>query len=299
MPSIDYPWLYDTVRKRFDSDAALEDFLPKALSADELRRKGDDRYLSAMSQRVFQAGMQHTMVDAKWPAFEEVFKGFPPEAMVAIGPAEIDGWLKDARIIRHRTKLESIPKNARFILDIRAEHGGSFGDFIADWPVSDIVGLWRVLAQRGSRLGGRSASGFLRLVGKDTFLITSHVIARLQESGVIECTPTSQRDLQRVQEAFNALQETSGRPLCQLSALLALSIHPMFEGGPVGRTSSRQADAKPVTLRVSVPCGSGRPAGGALTAETAAKSSEIGRRTVALAETAVFCSSFRKHRFLQ
>lgn len=228
MPTLDYQWIYDTVRKRFDSDEALEDFLPQALTPDELRRKGDDRYLSAMSQRVFQAGMQHTMVDAKWPAFEEVFGGFEPEAMAAIDAAGIDAYLKDARIIRHRTKLESIPKNARFILDVRTETGSSFGDFIAGWPVTDIVGLWRVLSQRGSRLGGRSASGFLRLVGKDTFLVTSHVVARLQESGVIDRTPTSQRDLHHVQEAFNALHEESGRPLCQLSALLALSIHPMF-----------------------------------------------------------------------
>ncbi|WP_240609884.1 hypothetical protein [Billgrantia endophytica] len=74
----DYRWLYDTVRKRFESDEAMEAFLPEALTPDELKQKGDDRYLSAMSQRVFQAGMQHSMVDAKWPAFEEAFWGFVP-----------------------------------------------------------------------------------------------------------------------------------------------------------------------------------------------------------------------------
>lgn len=225
---IQYPWLYETVRRRFDSDEAMEAFLPKALTNDELTRKGDDRYLSAMSQRIFQAGMQHTIVDAKWPAFEEVFDGFDPEKMAAIGPQQIDQYLQDARIIRHRTKLETIPKNARFILDIRAEQGKSFGAFLADWPVSDIIGLWQLLAKRGARLGGRSATGFLRLAGKDTFLTTTDVIARLNAAGVIDHEPKNPRERQIVQDVFNRLHEASGRPLCQLSAMMSLSINPRF-----------------------------------------------------------------------
>lgn len=226
--TLDYRWLHDTVRDRFDSDEAMEAFLPRALSPDELKQLGDDRYLSAMSQRVFQAGMRHSMVDAKWPAFEDAFWGFVPEKMVLLTPQQIEGYMNNERIIRHRTKLMTIPKNARFILDIRQEQGTSFGEFIASWPSADIVGLWRLLARRGARLGGRSAAGFLRLVGKDTFLLTSDVVARLIAAGVIDQAPTSQRDRQRVQDAFNALQQASGRPLCQLSAMLSLSIHPGF-----------------------------------------------------------------------
>lgn len=225
--TLDYPWLHETVRKRFESDAAMEAFLPQPLSAAELEAQGDDRYLSAMTQRVFQAGMQHSMVDAKWPAFEEAFAGFQPKAMAALTPHDIERFMQDARLIRHRAKLETIPKNAAFVLDVAREHG-SFARFIAHWPVADIIGLWALLARRGARLGGRSAAGFLRLVGKDTFLLTSHVVERLQLAGVIEGTPSSRRNLQAVQDAFNALQQTSGRPLSQLSAMLALSIHPMF-----------------------------------------------------------------------
>lgn len=236
---IDYRWLYDTVRARFDSDAAMEAFLPKALTADELKQKGDDRYLSAMSRRIFQAGMQHSMVDARWPAFEEVFGGFIPQEMASIGPEQIDRCMKDARIIRHRARLETIPKNARFILDVCEDEGEGFGAFIAGWPVSDIIGLWRLLARRGARLGGRSATGFLRLAGKDTFLTTSDVIARLKAAGVIDHEPKSQRELQIVQDVFNRLRDDSGRPLCQLSAMLALSIHPEFQGEVPRRIAAR------------------------------------------------------------
>lgn len=226
--TLDYRWLHDTVRKRFDSDAAMEDFLPRALTPDELKQLGDDRYLSAMSRRVFRAGMQHSVVDARWPAFEEAFWGFDPETLVLLTPEQHEGFMQDERLIRHRTKLQTIPRNAQFILDIRQEQGTSFAEFIADWPSHDIVGLWRLLARRGARLGGRSAAGFLRLVGKDTFLLTSDVVARLVAAGIVDQTPTSQRDQQRVQNAFNELQQASGRPLCQLSAMLSLTINPRF-----------------------------------------------------------------------
>ncbi|MDX1465625.1 MAG: DNA-3-methyladenine glycosylase I, partial [Halomonas sp.] len=161
--TLDYRWLHDRVRHRFDSEEALEAYLPRALTPDELKRLGDDRYLSAMSRRVFRAGMNHAVVDARWPAFEEAFWGFVPEKMVLLTPEQIEGHMQDERLIRHRTKLQTIPRNAQFILDIRQEQGGSFGEFIADWPSTDIIGLWRLLARRGARLGGRSAAGFLRL----------------------------------------------------------------------------------------------------------------------------------------
>lgn len=226
--ALDYRWLHDKVRQRFASDAAMEAFLPRALTASELKRLGDDRYLSAMCRRVFRAGMQHSVVDARWPAFEAAFWGFEPEKLVLLTPEQIEGFMQDERLIRHRTKLQTIPRNAQFILDIRQEHGTSFGEFIADWPSRDIIGLWRLLARRGARLGGRSAAGFLRLVGKDTFLLTSDVVARLVAAGIVDRSPTSQRDLKRVQDAFNALQQASGRPLCQLSAMLSLTINPRF-----------------------------------------------------------------------
>ncbi|MBV2180178.1 MAG: DNA-3-methyladenine glycosylase I [Castellaniella sp.] len=226
--NLTYQWLYDTVRARFDSDDAMEAFLPQALAPEELTRKGDDRYLSAMTQRIFQAGMQHSVIDAKWPAFEAAFSGFVPEAMALLSDVDIERHMQNHQIIRDRAKLRTIPRNAQFVLDVRQEQGTSFGTFIAGWPVANIIGLWRLLAKRGARLGGRSAAGFLRLAGKDTFLLTSHVVARLVAAGIITREPTNQRDLQAVQDAFNALQQSGGRPLCQLSSMLALSIHPAF-----------------------------------------------------------------------
>lgn len=220
--AIDYQWLYEYALRRKGSITELENSLPQPATEHELIARTDDRYLSLMTQRVFRAGLRHAMVDARWPVFEEVFWGFDPDKMILLSAEHIENCMQDARLIRHLGKLKSIPRNAQMILDVRQTHG-SFGQFLAQWPSTDCVGLWRFLHKRGYQLGGRSAPGFLRMAGKDTFLLTDDVVAALIAQGVIDKRPTSQTDLKLTQSAFNQLQESSGRPLCQLSAMLALT----------------------------------------------------------------------------
>lgn len=225
---IDYDWLYGLVRQRFASADALEAFLPTCRTPDELRTLDDSRYLSAMTQRIFRAGMTHKVVDARWPAFEQAFFGFVPEKMVLLSPDRIEVKARDPQLIRHLTKMRTIPLNAQMILDVRKSEGRSIGSVIADWPLTDITGLWRWLAKRAERLGGNSAAGFLRIIGKDTFILSPDSVARLRAEGVVDGQPSSRADIQRVQEFFDDLHEKSGRPYCQLSAMLSLSINPRF-----------------------------------------------------------------------
>lgn len=220
----DYKWLHEFCLNRFGSAKALEAMLPQPRSDAELRALSDDRYLSLISLRIFRAGLKHSLVDAKWPAFEEVFFGFDPEKVVLMGAERLENLMQDARLIRHLGKLKSVPRNAQFILDVRREKG-SFGALIADWPVSDIVGLWKYLAKHGSQLGGLSAPRFLRMVGKDTFVPTDDMVAALKAQDVIDKAPTSLKDLAAVQAAFNQWQAESGRPLCQLSVMLAHTVN--------------------------------------------------------------------------
>jgi len=220
----DYKWLHEFCLNRFGSAKALEAMLPQPCSDAELRALSDDRYLSLISLRIFRAGLKHSLVDAKWPAFEEVFFGFDPEKVVLMGAERLENLMQDARLIRHLGKLKSVPRNAQFILDVRREKG-SFGALIADWPVSDIVGLWKYLAKHGSQLGGLSAPRFLRMVGKDTFIPTDDMVAALKAQDIIDKAPTSLKDLAAVQAAFNQWQVESGRPLCQLSVMLAHTVN--------------------------------------------------------------------------
>ena len=220
----DYQWLHQYCLNRFGSAAALEARLPQPRSADELRAIADDRYLSLMSQRIFRAGLKHGLVDAKWPVFEQVFFGFDPEKVVLMGGEHIERLMQDARIIRHLGKLRSVPRNAQFVLDVTREKGG-FGNLLADWPVTDIVGLWRYLAKQGCQLGGLSAPRFLRMAGKDTFIPSDDAVAALKAQGVIDKVPSSQRDQAAMQAVFNQWHAESGRPMCQLSAMLAFTVN--------------------------------------------------------------------------
>jgi 3-methyladenine DNA glycosylase Tag len=220
----DYRWLHEYCLNRFGSAAALEARLPQAKSADQLRAVSDDRYLSLLSLRIFRAGLKHSVVDGKWPAFEEAFFAFDPHKVVLMGAEHLERLMQDERLIRHLAKLKSVPRNAQFVLDVAREQG-SFGALLADWPASDITGLWRYLSKHGCQLGGLSAPRFLRMAGKDTFIPTDDVVAALKAQGIVDKAPTSQRDLAAVQAAFNQWQAQSGRPLCQLSTMLACTVN--------------------------------------------------------------------------
>ncbi|MBO3276427.1 DNA-3-methyladenine glycosylase I [Pseudomonas schmalbachii] len=220
----DYQWLHEYCLNRFGSVGALEARLPQPKSADELLAVSDDRYLSLLSLRIFRAGLKHSLVDAKWPAFEEVFFGFDPEKVVLMGGERLENLMQDTRLIRHLGKLKSVPRNAQMVLDFAREYG-SFGKLLADWPVTDIVGLWKLLAKRGNQMGGLSAPRFLRMAGKDTFIPTDDMVAALKAQEIIDKAPTSQKDLAAVQAAFNQWHAESGRPLCQLSVMLAHTVN--------------------------------------------------------------------------
>jgi len=202
---------------------ALEARLTQPRSVAELRAQTDDRYLSQMELRIFRAGLKHSLVDAKWPAFEEVFERFEPRRVRAMTDEALEALLGDRRLIRHWGKLKSVRDNAAAMIEV-AEEKGSFGGWLADWPGSDIVGLWEALAKQFSQMGGNSGPSFLRMVGKDTFVLTHSVTAALKRWAGVDTPPKNRRDRAAVQSHFNAWAEETGRPLCQLSLILAASV---------------------------------------------------------------------------
>jgi 3-methyladenine DNA glycosylase Tag len=207
------------------STQIVESYLPDVALEDELTAITDAQYLSTLSRRVFRAGMKHSVVDSKWPAFEEAFWGFDPIACQLIDDARFELLMQNTTLIRHWGKMKTIPINAAMVAQVAKEFG-SFGAFIAQWPTNDIVNLWQFLKKNGSHLGGDGGSRFLRMVGKDTFVLTDDVTRALINAGVVTKKPTSQRDLAETQDYFNQLAEQSERSLSQISMILALSIGP-------------------------------------------------------------------------
>jgi 3-methyladenine DNA glycosylase Tag len=214
--------ILDAARTRLGA-RALEARLPQPRSPAELKAVSDDRYLSQMSLRIFRAGLKHSLVDAKWPAFEEVFYGFEPRRVRAMPDDALEALLTNTRLIRHWGKLKSVRDNAAAMIAI-GEERGSFGAWLADWPTSEIVELWEALAKRFSQMGGNSGPTFLRMVGKDTFILTPAVTAALKHCGAVDTPPKNRKDRAAVQSCFNAWAAETGRPLCQLSLILAASV---------------------------------------------------------------------------
>lgn len=202
---------------------AVEAELPTPRTAAELTALGVDRYLSEMTRRIFCSGFVWKVVEAKWPDFEEAFHGFDPGRIAMMPDEELDSLMSDKRIIRHGAKIKAVQENALFLLDLEREHGGA-GRFFADWPSSNIVDLWTFMKKRGSRLGGNTGQYFLRFVGKDTFLLSNDVVTVLKSRGVVDKMPSSQKAMRQVQDQFNAWAEETGRPLCQLSRIAAMSV---------------------------------------------------------------------------
>ena len=137
---IPFEAIEERARARLGGAQALVDRLPVPKSASDLRAVPDDRYLSEMSRRIFRAGLKYSLVDGKWPAFEEVFLGFAPKRVVAMSDDELEALLEDKRLIRHWGKLKSVRANAAAITRLRSEAGG-IGAWLAGWPRDDVVGV--------------------------------------------------------------------------------------------------------------------------------------------------------------
>jgi 3-methyladenine DNA glycosylase Tag len=220
---VDFGAILTRARERCGGEAALASRLPAPKSEAELIAMPDDRYLSLMALRIFRAGLKHSVVDAKWPGFEAAFAGFAPPRIRAMSDEAIEALMKDERLIRHFGKLRAVHANAAAFCALAAEKG-SFGRYLASWPGGDIVGLWDDLARRFRQMGGNSAPMFLRMAGKDSFILTQSVVKALAHWGGFAGAPKGKADRGRVQALFNELAAATGRPLSELSMILALSV---------------------------------------------------------------------------
>jgi 3-methyladenine DNA glycosylase Tag len=210
---------FKTIRARAETRKggaeALARLMPPRPDPKALSKLRDDRVLAEMTKRVFSAGFAWSVIESKWPGFEDEF------------------WHRltmDTRIVRNGAKIASVRENARFVLDVAKEHG-SFGKFLSTWPPSNEIGLLELLAKRDSRLGGNSGQMLLRFLGYDAFVATKDVAACLRDAGLdIAESPTSKRDLSKIQEQFNAWAKETALPYRHLSLICAMSIGENYEG---------------------------------------------------------------------
>ena len=203
---------------------ALKAMLPTVATKKQLIELGDDRYLAMMTKSINQAGFSWKVIENKWPSFEEAFLGFDPRKLSYLSPEQWEAFTSDKRVVRNWQKIKALQDNVFFVQD-ESRRSGGFGQFIADWPVEDQIGLMAYLKKHGSRLGGQSALWFLRRVGKDCFIPARDVAVLLRSIGLdIAENPTSKRDLSKIQAQFNEWHVETGLPYSHLSRIAACSV---------------------------------------------------------------------------
>ncbi len=96
----------------------------------------DDRALfEKLTLDGFQAGLAWITILRKREGFRDAFGGFDPVAIARWGAPEVERLLADARIVRHRGKIEAAIGNARGWCEVMDAHPGGFSEFL--WEVVD------------------------------------------------------------------------------------------------------------------------------------------------------------------
>ena len=130
----------------------------------------------------FQAGLSWLTILRRRPAFREAFHDFHAERIAPFDDADVTRLLEDARIIRHRGKIEATITNARRVVEM-AERGESFAELVWSFapdpmparPVRkdqvpaitpESTALSQELRQRGFRfVGPTTAYAFMQAMG--------------------------------------------------------------------------------------------------------------------------------------
>ncbi|MBO9477353.1 DNA-3-methyladenine glycosylase I [Shimia sp. R11_0] len=201
---------------------ALNAQLTKPKSAAELAQIPEDRWLAQFTKGVFQAGFNWQVIENKWEGFEAAFHGFDVDRCAFLHDEDMDRLMSDTAIVRNGPKIRTVIENAHFIQSLR-DQGGA-GVVLGGWASTDYISQLEFMKKGGSRIGGNTGQYALRFLGKDSFILSRDVVARLIAEGVVDKQPTSKGAMKKVQGAFNIWMDQSGRSLTEISRVLAMSV---------------------------------------------------------------------------
>ena len=202
---------------------ALESLLSRPLPQEKIAEIPDDRWLSAMTKCVFQAGFNWQIIENKWDRFEEAFEGFDIFRCAMMSDDDLDRLLKTEGIVKNVAKIRSVGQNAAFLKTL-ADQYGNVGQYFAGWKPTDYCKNLRDIQKKGARLGGRCGQTALRRMGVDTIIFTPDVIKALKNAQIIDRIPGSQKDWNALQAAIDSWGQSSSRTLTEISRILAFSV---------------------------------------------------------------------------
>lgn len=83
----------------------------------------DVRLFEKLAFEGFQSGLSWITILRKRPSFREVFFDFVPQRIAGFTDGDVKRLLGDARIVRHRGKIEAVIQNARAYAELVAREG--------------------------------------------------------------------------------------------------------------------------------------------------------------------------------
>ncbi len=136
--------------------------MPQGWKAD--RPKTEDGYFERMNHAIFQAGLNWSMIEKKWPNFQKTFADFSISKVAGFNEAKVKTLMNDASIVRNEKKIRSSVANAKEFLRVQKEFG-SFQSYLDSFK-KDEEGLISDLQKRFRHLGESSARMYLYMVGR-------------------------------------------------------------------------------------------------------------------------------------
>lgn len=209
--------------QRKGSEKMLNSLLSKPLPSQDLLTLPDDTWLEELTRKIFQSGFYWSVINNKWPGFREVFWDFNITKLLMMSPEMYEQRAIDQRIVRNYNKVKTIAVNTMMIHSIAQLHG-SFSKFIYDWPSEDIIGLWAWLKKNGARLGGNTGAYSLRVMGKDTFILSRDIESYFRFNKIIDGGLQTKKSLITIQSFFNEMQQQSGLSLQEISQTISYSV---------------------------------------------------------------------------
>ena len=111
------------------------------------RVRGERELFERLTLESFQSGLSWLTILRKREAFRAAFVGFEPDAVAALGAADVERLMGDASIVRNRRKIEAAVTNARAVVELRPDGGlealiDTFPPAAHERPttVADVVG---------------------------------------------------------------------------------------------------------------------------------------------------------------
>jgi len=111
---------------------------------------GDRALFEKICLEGFQAGLSWITILRRRPGFREAFLGFDPDAVAALGPADVERLMLDTRIIRNRAKIAATIGNARALLALQDTDGDGALDRLV-WSFAEPASLSERSASQGRR----------------------------------------------------------------------------------------------------------------------------------------------------